>query len=226
MNNTGDKTILNRKAGTTVIHDAKGVVDMSDDIQVQSGRQTLVASGDTVTINGNDTYDLRAVTAVAYYAIRFHIANVYRGTMFHIDFKQDKRNCRFLFQTDRRDEHIDEYAQSWLQLVARIEAIAIPRLADKMAAAVGAGETVSFGGVGDRVVLSPEGVKNGGLFGKLVPWSQVTRTDVTTATELGYGMNRVWGRKAPGAVEKVICGLSVSEWNSGVLPHVVSRLKG
>jgi hypothetical protein len=47
-------------------------------------------------------------------------------------------------------EHIDEYRQSRLQLVARIEAIAIPRLADEMAAAVRAGETVSIVPVGPR----------------------------------------------------------------------------
>jgi hypothetical protein len=68
------------------------------------------------------------------------------------------------------------------------------------------------------VLLSPEGVKKGGLFGKLVPWSQVIGTD------LDNGTIRVWGSKAPGAAETVICGVHVVEWNSRVLPHVVNRL--
>jgi hypothetical protein len=219
LNNTGHKATLNHKPGMAVIHDAKGVVDMNDDIQVQSGRHTMVASGDTMTINGG-TYDLRAVKAVDYWANRRYIGSGYQGTDFTISLKQDNRAGFFICSTNHHDEHIDEYRESWLRLVARIEAIAIPRLADEMAAAVRAGETVSIGPVGAKVVLSPEGVKKGGLFGKLVPWSQVIGTD------LDKGTIRVWGRKAPGAAETVICGTNASGWNGRVLPHVVSRLKG
>jgi hypothetical protein len=196
------------------------VLDMSNDIQVQGGKHTLVASGDTMTIDGNDTYDLRALKAVTYDVVRRHLNGAYQGTDFKIQFKQDKRTRMFILATNHRDENIDEYRESWLQLVNRIEAIAIPRLADEMAAAVRAGETVSVGPAGAKVVLSPEGVKKGGLFSKPVPWSQVTGTD------LDNGTIRVLGSKAPNAAETVIASIHVTAWNSRVLPHVVSRLKG
>ena len=193
---------------------------MSDDILVRDGRHTLLASGNTVTIDGNDTYDLTAVKAVSFGANRRHVGVTYQGTDFTVQLKQEKRSRMFIFSTDHRDENIDEYQESWRQLVARIDAIAIPRLADEIAASVRAGETVSFGPAGAKVVLSPEGVKKGGLFSKPVPWSQVTRTDLDDRTI------RVLGRKTPGAEETVIGGVHVAEWNSYVLPHVVSRLKG
>ena len=208
---------------------------MSDDIQVQGGKHTLVASGDTMTIDGNDTYDLRALKAVTYDAVRRHINGAYQGTDFKIQFKQDKRTRMFILATNHRDENIDEYRESWLQLVERIEAIAIPRLGDWIPRTLfgssrtleamrdvhaATGETVSIGPAGAKVVLSSEGVKKGGLFGKPVPWSQVTGTD------LDNGTIRVLGSKAPGAAETVIGGVQVTAWNSRVLPHVVRRLKG
>lgn len=191
---------------------------MSDDIQVQGGKHILVASGDTMTIDGNDTYDLRALKAVSYDAVRRHLNGAYQGTDFKVQFKQDKRTRMFLLATNHRDENIDEYRESWRQLVKRIEAVAIPRLGDKVVAAVRAGETVSIGPAGGKIVLSTEGVKKGGLFGKRVPWSQVAGTDVDNGTI------RVLGSKVPGAAETVIGGVHTAEWNSCVLPYVVSRL--
>ncbi|MEV0716876.1 hypothetical protein [Asanoa sp. NPDC050611] len=192
---------------------------MSDDIRVRGGKHTLVATGDTMTIDDNDTYDLKALKAVSYDAVRRHLNGAYQGTDFKIQFKQDKRTRMFVMVANHRDENLDEYRKSWLLLVDRIEAIAIPQLGDKIVAAVRAGETVSIGPAGGKVVLSPEGVKKGGLFGKPVPWSQVTGTDV------GDGSVRVLGSKAPGAAETVIGGVHVAEWNSRVLPYVVSRLR-
>lgn len=193
---------------------------MSDDIHVRSGKHTLVAAGDTMTIDGDDTYDLTALKAVAYDALRRHLNGVYQGTDFRIAFKQDKRTRMFILAANHRDENIDECRASWLQLIERIEAIAIPRLGDAIVAAVRAGEAVSIGPVGTKVVVSPEGVKRGGLFGKPIPWSRVTGTDVAD------DRIRVLCSKAPGAAETVVGGVHVTQWNSRVLPYVVSRLRG
>jgi hypothetical protein len=194
---------------------------MSDYLQVQGYRgHTLVASGNTMTIDGKDTYDLTAVTAVAYDVVQNRVSGAYQGTDFKIQFKQDKRTRIFFLTTNHRDENIDEYHRWWLQLVERIETIAIPRLADQIVAAVRAGQTVSIGPTGFKVVLSPEGVKKGGLFSKPVPWSQVTGTTVDG------GAVKVLGSKTPGRAPVVIGQVLTSEWNCPVLPHVVSRLKG
>lgn len=193
---------------------------MSDDIHVRGGKHTLVASGNTMTIDGDDTYDLTALKAVSYDAVRRHLNGAYQGTDFKIQFKQDKRTRMFILTTNHRDENLEAYRQSWLQLVDRIETIAIPHLGDSIVAAVRANETVSIGPAGGKVILSPQGVKKGGLFGKQVPWAQVTGTDVND------GVIRVLGSKAPGAAETVIGGVPVTEWNSRVLPYVVSLLKG
>ena len=90
------------------------VVQMSDDIRVRGGKHTLVASGDTMTIDGNDTYDLRALKAVSYDAVRRHLNGAYLGTDFKIQFKQDKRTRMFLLATDHRDENIGGvHAAEW-----------------------------------------------------------------------------------------------------------------
>ncbi len=193
---------------------------MSGDIQLKSGRHTLVSSGNTMTFDGKDTYDLRAMNAVTYHATRRHINGTYQGTDLILQFKQDKRTRMFILSTNHRDENLNEYRESWLQVVHRIESIAIPRLADEIAAAVRAGETVPIGPAGARVLLSPEGVKKGGLFGKPVPWSRVT------GTALDNGTIRILGSKAPDGAEKVIGEVHVAQWNGPVLPHVVNRLKG
>ncbi|MEW9533117.1 hypothetical protein [Microbispora sp. NPDC049125] len=194
---------------------------MSDYLQVQGhGGHTLVASGNTMTIDGKDTYDLTAVKAVAYQVVQNHLNGAYQGTDFKIQLKQDKRTRIFFLTTNHRDENIDQYRTWWLQLVERIEAIAVPRLVDEVVAAVRAGQTVPIGPAGARVVLSLEGVKKGGLFSKPVPWSQVTGT-----TRDGRTVD-VLGSKAPGGAPVVIGQVLTSEWNSPVLPYVVSHLKG
>jgi hypothetical protein len=188
---------------------------------VRYGKQTIVASGDTVTIDGQDTFDLAAVSAVVLYFYGRSVNGWYQGTDFYLRFKQDKRACFVVFSTDQSDENREMYMVSWQRLADRIYAIAIPRIADEIVARVRAGETVSYGALGgDKVQLTLAGVKKGGLFSKLVPWSQVTRTDMDKSKI------RVFGRKAPGAEETVICGAYVGEWNVYALPTVVGLLKG
>jgi hypothetical protein len=54
---------------------------VSDYLQVQGYRgHTLVASGNTMTIDGKDTYDLTAVKAVAYQIVRNRLNGAYQGT--------------------------------------------------------------------------------------------------------------------------------------------------
>ena len=177
-----------------------------DDIQIRYDKHTIVASGNTVTFDGKDTYDLTAVAEVAFDTYRRNVNGYYQGTYFTLQFKQDKRTRSVSFNTDPREyKDLDEYRESWEGIANSIYAIAIPRIADVMAANVRAGEAVRFGPLtGETVVAAPEGAR-GGLFGKgsAVPWSQVTRTDMYN------GRHRVLGRKEPGAEETVIGGVLV-----------------
>jgi len=191
----------------------------ADDIRVHYDKHTIVASGITVTFDGNDTYDLTAVNEVAFDTYRRDVNGYYVGTYFALQFKQDKRTRSVLFTTASSDKDLDETRESWEGIANRIYAIAIPRIANEMAARVRAGEAVRFGPLtGETVLLAPEGVK-GGMFGKPVPWGQVTRTDMYN------GRHRVLGRKTSIAEEKVIGGVLVGWWNSYALPTVVGLLK-
>lgn len=187
---------------------------IDNEIRLRYGRHTLLASGDMVIIDGNDTFDLRVVHAVGFTSYGRAINGTYQGTDFILNFWQGKRGRNVILSTNARDEHLEEYRQAWLEIVGRIGAIAIPRIAEEIAAKVRAGETVKFG----SLALSPEGAKKRGLFSKLVPWSLVTRT------VLDKGQLRVLGRKTPDAPETVIGEVAYSDLNASALPSVVIRL--
>ena len=60
---------------------------------------------------------------------------VRQGTYFTLQFEQDKRTRSVSFNTDPREyKDLDEYRESWEGIASSIYAIAIPRIADVMAA--------------------------------------------------------------------------------------------
>lgn len=192
---------------------------MNDDFTVTSGRHTLAVSETTFCVVGDDCYDLTTLTGVAYTAVSHRLNGAYQGTDFRIQLRQDKRSRMFVLHTGHRDEQLAEFQDAYARLVEQIESVVVPRLADEAVAGLRQGESVSIGPSGAKVVCSPDGVKKGGLFGKPVPWVQVTGTDVD-AQQI-----RVWGRKSSSSGDgTVIAQVGAAEWNARILPHVVTRM--
>jgi hypothetical protein len=190
------------------------------DVVLRYDKHSIVASGNTVTIDGKETYDLTAVSEVAFDTYRRNVNGYYAGTYFTLEFKQGGRTGSVKFNTIG-DANLAEYQGAWEAIANRVYAIAIPRIAEGIAARVRAGEKVILGPPATRIVLTLEGVKSSTWgFGKIVPWSQVTRTDMY------QGRHRVLGRKTPGAEETELGSVLVGWWNSYAIPTVVSLLLG
>jgi hypothetical protein len=177
----------------------------------------LVATADSITIRG-ETFALNEIDAVQYTAVRSHLNGSYMGTSFTVQLRAGDRKQGFLMGTNHKNERLEEFSEAYSIVVALLDATVCSRLAADMATLLAAGETITLGPAGARVELTSQGFRLKKPLSKVVPWSQVTGTEVEGGTVFFLV------RKKPGVDPKRHSMVGLGGDNMVVLPHLVRRL--
>lgn len=190
-------------------------------VRVERGpgaRSELAAGPDWITL-GAETFVLAEIDTVQWTAVRSHVNGAYMGVLFTVRVRAGDRKGEAALDTGSRNTRIDEFTDAHGRVVALLDAVVCPRLADEVAARIRAGETVTLGPAGARVELSAAGFRLKKPLAKVVPWERVV------GTEMEGG--RVWFLlERPGKDPKRHSMVPLDGENMVVLPHLVRLLTG
>lgn len=193
---------------------------MTDIVAQGADQHPLVASGNTITIDDKDVYDLTVVDGIAWQEVRCHLDGRYQGTEFQIKLRDGKRTGLWTLTTKVPDADLAEKRAMYHQLSDRMWNLASARIIGRCVSGVRAGrEVVVGGGGGVKVVLGPAGVKKAGPFKKPVPWDRIA------GASMDAGEVKVWWRERPDGGRKELVALSGAEINVKLLPSIVERLR-
>lgn len=173
----------------------------------------IIGDANRIAFRGKE-FSLAAVDRVAYRSVASRVNGAYMGTSFLLKLAQGSTHDMFLLDGGSRDKRLDEFRAAWTGLVDLVEAHATPRIAANAVATIGGGGTVAFG----SIVAGPDGVKAKRPLAKVIPWSEITGTEISN-----IGLMQVSVRRDNGSTKaKLSAGLD--QWNTVVLPQVVAHL--
>ncbi|HET6949767.1 MAG TPA: DUF2510 domain-containing protein [Acidimicrobiales bacterium] len=198
-----------------------GAVQAATLVRVAVKGLEVVADGDRIAFVRPDpskshTFALDAVDRVAFESVARWVNGSYWGTKFSMKLGQGDTTDKFTFDSGSTDERIEELRAAWTGLVDLLTATACRRIVDQAVATVAAGGSVTFGGI----VVSPEGLRHSGRFAKVVPWTEITGTEVDSG-----GALCVLTHGRAGKPQRKLLS-SRLQWNIVLLPFVVARFSG
>jgi len=204
--------------------EARSQLPPEDDVfvRVWSGkdeRTELVATLDKIVVRG-ETFALDELDGVSWTAVRSHLNGSYMGTHFTVGVRAGDRKQLYLMATNHKEARLAEFRDVYDRLVTLFDVAVCPRLAADMAARLAGGETVTLGPAGARVELTKEGFRKKSPLAKVIPWSNVT------GTELEGGRLFFHVRKKPGAEPKRHSMVGFEGENVVVIPHLLRLLPG
>jgi hypothetical protein len=183
----------------------------------------LVMTEDRIRIGNersSESFTWAEIDRVGYAAVDHHVNGSYMNTTFTIKVGNGTRDASFQLYsstTGALKHKVDTVKreanqEQWRQAVGILEDRVCVRLATEAVAAVLRGGSIEMGGVR----LDPQGVHKGGLFKKVVLWSEVA------GTRNGSPYFSVLARK--GTKETAKIQVNTGQWNQVLLNRVINAI--
>jgi len=184
------------------------------DLSGKGVRPDVRATPDAITIR-DETIAFAEIDGVTYSATRNFHNGAYMGVTYIVQVRAGDRKTGVSMNVNHHNERLEEFQEAYGTL---LDWKVLDRLAADMAARLSAGETITLGPAGGRVELSSQGFRLKKPLAKLVPWAQVTGTEVVG------GQVYFLVTKKPGDEPKRHAMVGLGGENMVALPNLLRRL--